>query len=393
MKRFLANKWTRRLVFRELLFVEICAVVVMLGIEVGLGNKVHLEETAPIWSRVALNWVSLAIIGSAGCRIGMHALDNWKVLTVPRHFMALVMVAVALPFSLSVAALFVIIHEAVEVWYWYRRVKTSETALLDLHRHPARSLVTSFLGLIAVGTIVLSFPASSNQSWVGVVDAFFTAVSAICVTGLATVDTATAWSPFGQGVILALCQLGGLGIMVISAVMALALGHSLTPSRDAVVRDVFDEPSSEELRHLLRDVALWTLLIEFVGALLLFGRFVLTMPWKDAAISAIFHSISAFCNAGFSLYSDSLSRFVEDGYVNSVVIVLIFLGGLGFGVLMGLRRYFLIRSPRFLAIHTKLVLGTAFFFLVAGTLIFFFFEYDSSLRHLSLGGKIIASSN
>ena len=133
MKRFLANKWTRSLVFRELLFVEVCAILVMVGIEVGLGNRVHLQQSAPIWSTVALNWVALTIIGSFGARIGMHALDNWRIVTIPRHFMALILVVIALPFSRSVAALFVVIHEAVELWQWYRKVKSSETALLDLH--------------------------------------------------------------------------------------------------------------------------------------------------------------------------------------------------------------------------------------------------------------------
>ncbi len=371
--------------------MEICALVVMVGLEIGLGNQLHLQDGASLWSVVALNWVAIVIIGCFFCRIAMRALENWRVIALPRHFMALVLVSISLPFSVSVATLFVVVHEVVELWHYFRQAQSRENALLDLHRHPARSLVLSFLGLIGVGTIVLAFPVSSKTSWVGIVDAFFTAVSAVCVTGLATVDTAAAWSPFGQGVVLALCQLGGLGIMVISAVMALALGHSLTPRSDAVVRDVFDEPSSEELRYLLRDVALWTLLIEFVGALLLFGRFVFTMPWREAAFSAIFHSISAFCNAGFSIYSDSLGQFVDDVFVNTVVAMLIILGGLGFGVLMGLRRYFWLRSTPFLSIHTKLVLGASAFFLVTGTLFFFFFEYDSSLAKLPLGAKMTAS--
>ncbi len=387
--------WKSRIVvgkaLGELLFVELCAVLVLVGIEAGMGGEIDSPGETTRWVPMTLAVVNGTVIAAVAARLVVKALPGWRNILLPRHVLLIMAVVPTLFFSLRLAALWVLLHEVVEVFRWYRRERPGERALVDLQHRPARALVYSFLGVIAVGTLLLMFPVASSGAPVGALDALFTAVSAACVTGLVTLDTAVAWSPFGQAVILALVQLGGLGIMVISAAMALAFGYHLTPTYDANVRGVFDEPSVEELRQLLKNVVFWTLGIELVGALCLFLRFVNLMPWDEAIISAVFHAISAFCNAGFSLYSDSLTRFAEDGYVNLILVVLIFLGGLGFGVLMGLRRAALERSRKFLNIHVKLVLVASTVLLVGGALLYFFFEYDHSLAHLSLSGKMFAS--
>lgn len=391
MKPFLQSRFIRRSIRTELLFIEIVAILVMVGIEAGAGGDLSSGDPGMATTRMVLGWVNGTVLAAFAARIGLKLLRSWRRILVTRHFIACVVVLLALPFSLRLAALFAVIHECADGIRWYQREKPGGRVLVNIHHRPARSLVFSFLGLIGVGTLLLSFPVAASGQAVPLVDALFTAVSAACVTGLITVDTATAWSPFGQGVILVLVQLGGLGIMVISSVMALALGHRLSRQRDAAVRSVFDEPSAEELKYLLRDVAVWTLGIELAGAALLFSRFVFLMPWDEAMVSAGFHAVSAFCNAGFSLYSGSLVRFDEDWVVNLIVMVLVVLGGIGFGVLMGLRRGLLERSQRGLSIHVRLVLLVSLGLIGGAAFLYFFFEYDHSLAHLSFSGKILAS--
>ena len=311
---------------------------------------------------------------------------------------------------LALAALVDAVHGDRATWAWFlvragaaaltvlARVAWVRRLVGRLWRHPAPLLVGSFAGAILVGAALLALPiASATGQTIGAVDALFTATSAVCVTGLVVKDTGTEFTLLGQLVILALIQLGGLGIMTLSVSMMLMLGRALSTSPEFAMRDVLDQESGRETLVLVRFITLSTLAIEAAGALSLFfcfgGREGYTL---HSAYLAVFHSVSAFCNAGFSLYSRNLEGYSGHLGVNLTVTALIILGGLGFPVLRDLlivgRRQRLGegRSPR-LRTQTKVVLTTSAVLIVGGALLFYLLELPSTLKPLGPGERILAS--
>jgi trk/ktr system potassium uptake protein len=254
---------------------------------------------------------------------------------------------------------------------------------------PLRLLVTSFLLLITAGTALLLLPAATPPGApIGWVDALFTATSATCVTGLAVRDTGTGFTTFGQVVILLLIQAGGLGVMTFS-LLIFALFRSAVP---LVHRSIFEQTlggSGESLRRLLRLVFVFTFTAEGIGAAVLFVRFLPDMTPGRAAYAAVFHSVSAFCNAGFGLWPDSLTTYRGDPWVNVVVMLLIVLGGLGFVVvhdLIGARG-----RARRLSVQTKLALVVSAALIFGGGLLFWLLESPRLLAGLSVGDQVLAS--
>lgn len=240
-----------------------------------------------------------------------------------------------------------------------------------------------FSGAILLGTLVLHLDVSHPGGPLSFLDALFTATSAMCVTGLIVVDTGTYFSTLGLDVILVLIQAGGLGIMTFTTLIIYLLGkHVSLNDRIAVGQSLLRDPSFSLPRFLFRVVAL-TFGFEALGALFLWTL----DPVGFAPYSAIFHSVSAFCNAGFSLYPDSLSKWAGDGGVNAVFIVLITAGGLGFYVLHecgSLLWNFVFRRKKNggkihrkhsqLSWHSSIVLKTSLFLVVVGTVVIFFAE-------------------
>lgn len=233
--------------------------------------------------------------------------------------------------------------------------------------NPARILVFGLGAAVAAGTLLLKLPqAAAPGAAVTWLDAFFTAMSAVCVTGLTVLDTGRAWSPFGQVVILALMQIGGLGIMTVSALVALVLGRRITLRDRLVMRQALQESDLAGLVRLLRYVAAAVLAIEAVGALLLSARFLAAMPWPRALWFGVFHAVSSFNNAGFDLFGTSLRAFAEDGFVLTVVGALAVLGGLGFHVLVEFGRRWGRRTRAPLSLHTRVVLAATALTTAAG---------------------------
>ena len=309
----------------------------------------------------------------------------------PRVIVTLAAAALSGLVSIRLAAGVALLHEC---WRAWRFVASSrpDALLAPVGRRPAEVLVISFAALIAVGTFVLFLPAAARAGQsVRLIDAFFTAVSATCVTGLTTLDGAVTWSTFGLFAIALLIQLGGLGIMTVAAFTTIAVGRGLTLRQGALLQNAFDVPDAAEMRMLIKAVVVWTLTIESLGASILLLRFGAQMPFERAAAYALFHAVSAFCNAGFALYSDSLVRFVSDPVVNITMGALIILGGFGFGVLVALVRVALAPGRRRLPVHAKLVLVSSLLLTWLGALVYFFLEYDCSLSHLGLGEKIMAA--
>jgi trk system potassium uptake protein len=246
---------------------------------------------------------------------------------------------------------------------------------------PQSTLPGSFAAAILVGTILLSLPWFHVSDRVGLVDALFTATSAVCVTGLTVVDTGTDYTFLGQVVILLLIQMGGLGIMTLAAIAAQMTGRRMSLTSQAVVADsIFQQDVASEFRSVFRSILTITFVTEGVGSILLFVYFSTRMDPDTAVFSALFHSISAFCNAGFSIHRDNLVEFRDSVGILVVVMALIVLGGLGYVVLhelwifvrdIALKRRRL-HTKRF-SLHTRLVLTISAVLIAGGAAALFCF--------------------
>ncbi|MDQ4128961.1 MAG: Trk family potassium uptake protein [Actinomycetota bacterium] len=252
-----------------------------------------------------------------------------------------------------------------------------------------RLIVLAFAGLVVVGTLLLKIPAANNGiSWL---DAFFESVSAVTVTGLQAVVPAKDFTPLGQGILAVLIQLGGLGIMTLATVAALLVGRRMGFRDLLVVREELASPDSpRNIVRLVGQVALITLLVEIVGAAILTIRFAIEGHGVGSLGLGLFHTISAFCNAGFDIFEGGTASYAGDPTVNLTLIYLIIAGGLGFPVLVNLYYYPRIRR---LTLQSKLVLITTAVLLVVGVVSVALFEWTNprTLGSEPLGTKVLMS--
>ena len=259
-------------------------------------------------------------------------------------------------------------------------------------KRPAQLLALSFVAVISIGTVILSFPYISvtGQS-ISLINAFFTSTSATCVTGLIVLDTPVDFTFFGQVVILTLIQIGGLGIMTISTFAAVIIGRSVGLGQEYSLTKMIGENRVNRAYQLIKFICLFTFVIEIVGAVTLFPQFrALGFSLKTAAWKSLFHSISGFCNAGFSLQSDSLISFQSNSGIIMTISALVILGGLGFGVLYWF--FERVSGPhRKNSFHVKIVLWSTGILLLAASLFIFIFEYNGALAEFSLADKIYNS--
>ena len=259
--------------------------------------------------------------------------------------------------------------------------------------HPTRIVPLAFLAASAVGAVLLSLPvATAGPDRPHVVVASFTSMSAVCVTGLNVVDTATFWSPFGQAVILALVQVGGFGILTLATLLGLLVGGRLGLRSSLVAQAESHTLNLGDVRHVLARVAVTMALFEaaITAVLTLRFRAAYDDTWADALWHGAFYAVQAFNNGGFALHSDSLVGFVDDAWIILVVCGAVVAGGIGFPVLFELRRRW--REPRSWTVHTRLtVYGYVLLFLL-GTLAFTALEWRNAgtLAPLSLEGKVLA---
>ncbi len=275
-----------------------------------------------------------------------------------------------------------------------RPVQIIEWLRVHVLRNPARMLVLSFAGLILSGTFLLMLPISSTQQPLSFIDAMFSITSATCVTGLSVIDIGTRLSSFGQIVLLVYIQIGGLGFLTFSTLFILLIRGRLSFGGKDIIETSFSQRPMGTIAGLLKTIFVTTISIEAVGAILLYLQFRNVHPKEDAIWYCIFHSISAFCNAGFSLYPDNLMRYVGDWYVSLIVCALIVTGGLGFVVFYEVGRM-IVQKRRFsfgeLNFHARLTLFVTAALIIGGALVFFAIEYRNVLEPFSLSTKIIAS--
>ena len=256
-----------------------------------------------------------------------------------------------------------------------------------------------FLVLILIGAILLSLPvASASGQAANFLDAAFTAVSATCVTGLTTLDTATSWSTFGHTVIIVLIQIGGLGFMTVAMLLSLIIRRSISPGERRLAAMSYNLDDFDSILPLIKRIIIGTLIIELLGAALLAIRFVPDFGWGLGIRKSIFHSISAFCNAGFDTVGvgnpniAGMTHYVTDPIVNMTFSALIIIGGIGFLVWNEL--YGLIRFRRRLSAYTKLVLVISAVLLVGGAALFAVLEWhnpDTLGGIHGIGNKLLVS--
>jgi trk system potassium uptake protein TrkH len=276
--------------------------------------------------------------------------------------------------------------------------------------HPARLMAISFALVALLGGFVLTLPVSlRDPNQASFVDGLFTSMSAVCVTGLAVNDISATYTGFGQFVILALVQAGGLGIMVLTAAVAILAGRRFQAKSTQALTEMIDAESFATLRRTIRHIFVFTVVIEALGAFLLYHAFRAhpemalgpesPHPLAGAgsvAWSAVFHSVSAFCNAGFSLCHGNLISFTGSLPVSGVVSVLIVLGGLGFPVMDELWQRWKERKldvpSRKLSLHTRVVVACTAMLIVVGALALLELEWNETLRDRPLGEKILAAT-
>lgn len=296
--------------------------------------------------------------------------------------------------SLAVVALVLVVAGV------FGRGRRAQAFLADAADHPARLMVLSFAGTSFVGAFFLSLPgAVADVRDLSFVDALFTAVSAVCVTGLVVNDVGATYSRFGEVVILVLSQIGALGIMALSASFAVLAGRKLRVKQSAVLAEMIDAGSLSMLRRTLFWIVGYTFLFELVGAAVLYGVAMfhpeLAPNEGERVYWAVFHSISAFCNAGFSLAPGSLTGLATSWPMNLTFGALIVLGGIGFPVIDELRRQLWERvrrrrAPR-LSLHARVVLATSAGLIVAVALVVLVLEWNGTMAHLPWHARVLAA--
>ncbi|WP_195264017.1 TrkH family potassium uptake protein [Clostridium sp. 1001275B_160808_H3] len=252
-------------------------------------------------------------------------------------------------------------------------------------------LALGFLIAILIGGIILSLPISSRTGEpTNFLDAIFTSTSAVCVTGLITLDTSTHWSVFGQSVIMTLIEIGGLGFMSFAVLISLILGKKITLRERLVMQEAMNTYSIQGLVKMVKYVLVFTVSVQFFGALLLSTQFVPEYGIARGMFYSVFHSISAFCNAGFDLLGTSLVGYSSNSVVILVISALIIIGGLGFTVLLEIYEF---KGIKKLSLHSKLVLITTAILVFGGAILMFIFEYNNveTIANMNIKDKLLNS--
>ena len=286
----------------------------------------------------------------------------------------------------------------------FTRLRRLSSFIEEIAAHPAQTILLSFLLVILTGTLFLMMPfTASGDKGLSFLDALFTSTSAVCVTGLIVVDTAIAFSIYGKLIILVLIQIGGLGIMILSFFTIFVLRRSMSIEDKMLISYMLSEKDMTKLARSLRNIILITFAIEGAGAILLFFGF---LPGFDGGVfavlfAAVFHSISAFCNAGFSTFSNSLEGVRGNGYLVAVVSLLIITGGISFAVIINLGQCAANRFRRSLrnmreklvrmTMSTKVVLTVSSLLLLGGTLVVYGLEHGHTMAEFGLGEQYLSA--
>ncbi|MEO0161384.1 MAG: TrkH family potassium uptake protein [candidate division WOR-3 bacterium] len=254
--------------------------------------------------------------------------------------------------------------------------------------NPARMLIFGYIALILSGTFLLSLPFATPRG-INFIDALFTSTSALCVTGLIVRDTATGFTVWGKLIILFLIQIGGLGYMTLSTTFFFFLGKKISLRDRMLFKESVNVLSYENLMRFAWRIFRITVIVELIGALLFYLCFRSRFPPLVAAGHALFHAVSAFCNAGFSTFSENLSLFHNLWAVPLICAILIISGGIGFVVISDLYYLLIKNSRRGISLHTKLALRTTLILIIVGMVFILVYEGNRSLAAYPLHLKVI----
>ena len=253
-------------------------------------------------------------------------------------------------------------------------------------------IISFFLVTIFSGTILLMLPFSTARGSISPEDALFTSASAVTVTGLIVKDTAVDFTPFGQVIILILLQVGGLGFMTLSTFTILLMGKSFSLTDMTIIENDFTSGSYKNLRELVKKIILMTFSMELVGAVILYLQFT-RLKGTHRVFASLFHSVSAFCNAGFSIFSNNFENYTSHWGINFTLMVLIITGGIGFLVLneVGLFVRRKIKNFSKFSLHSKLVCISSGILILTGFLVILIEELLNKNQRLSFGAKVLSS--
>ncbi|MCK5656137.1 MAG: Trk family potassium uptake protein [Candidatus Aureabacteria bacterium] len=268
-------------------------------------------------------------------------------------------------------------------------------AIGKLGLKPVQIVVLSFVIVISIGTLLLLLPQSRKPGMnLSIVNALFTAASATCVTGLTVVNISNTFTLFGQLIILTLIQIGGLGLMTMVGFFSIIL-RNMSLNESLIMRDTLNYETLDKIGHMLVSILLITFTIELIGATSLYLFWIEDfVSVKKTLYFSVFHAVSAFCNAGFSLFQNSFTHYNKSSAFNLIITSLIILGGLGFIVITDVIKVVnlkLRKKPARLKVHTKLVLIVSIVLIISGTLILFFFENKNLLCSYSIKEKLMIS--
>lgn len=258
---------------------------------------------------------------------------------------------------------------------------------------PYMTILLSFMVVTILGGILLSLPISMRYGKsVKLIDGFFIATSAICVTGLSSIDIGSVYNIFGQMVILVLIQLGGLGVITFTSVIIIMISKKIGYYTKKIVQEDINIDTTFKIEEYVKKVILSVIVIEFIGTVILFFEFIKKFGFLKAVYYSFFHSVSAFCNAGFSLFSDNLYGFKNSFIINMTIPLLIFLGGIGFSTILNCYNVLRKKEKR-LTSTTKLSIKISIFLVIIGMIAMFILEYSnkSTIGNLSFGQKLEAS--
>ncbi len=253
----------------------------------------------------------------------------------------------------------------------------------------AQLLVSGFLGMIALGTALLMLPFATTGG-ISLIDALFTSTSAVCVTGLIVKNTPTDFTLFGQIVILILIQIGGLGYMSMATWIALIAGRKIGISERVLIKESLTISSLEGVVRFMKGMLTFVLTAELLGIVILTLRFMKEFPFDRAFLNGVFHAVSAFNNAGFSLFPDSLIRYRDDLVVNLTVMALIISGGIGFVVVNDIWER-IRRKQKRLMLHSMIVLASTAILIVVGAFLIYFSERKYMFTENSMETTILSS--
>ncbi|EKV56394.1 TrkH family potassium uptake protein [Brachyspira hampsonii] len=255
-------------------------------------------------------------------------------------------------------------------------------------------IIASFIFVITLGSLLLYLPLSTVSGKLSFVDALFTATSAVCVTGLSVIDVSKEFTLFGQVVLIILIQIGGLGIMSISAIVLLFSVNKGSVQDRVRTLEMFNTQNKDIIQSTVKVIFLSTFFIELLGAVSLFTVMETDSKLGMRIFSSVFHSISAFCNAGFSLYTDNLHQYSANVVVNVTIMLLITLGGIGYPVMLTITRAIVnkVKGQRYVFdVQARIVIYTSVILIILGSAFIFFNEYSNSLKDLPLKEKILVS--